>query len=172
MYYKMTIDEVIARLTENAEHHERAAAAWRAVEVCKKKDGKEFSDIGRAIKGARKYQEYGFDRVRVDFRGYRRMYDDDYIDIYGYCDELPDGDPRKVNTHSFLRDKYIINADELRARISAHIEREEGYAKEYRDALVNAREAVKEFRETIEKAEEKLENACGQMTRWYASQTN
>lgn len=168
MYFKMTIDEVINRLTENAEHHERAAAAWEKVVVAKKKNGDEFADLGRAITGARKFQEYGFDRIGVTFRGYSKMYDDDYIDIFGYCDELPDDDPRKVCTHSFLRDKYIINADELRARIADRIALDRKYAKEYRDQLKNARDAVKEFRDAVEKAEAKLERECGKMTLWYA----
>ena len=155
MYYKNSLSQIESDIEATAKWYENAARAWEAVEVARKKDGKEFADIGRALRGCKRINEYGFDRAIVYFSA-ARMYEHDTVDLYGYCDELPNGDPRKV-PNGILRTRYTLTAEELRARISAKIEQCQKYAEEYREMQKVAAKATKEFREAVEEAEKRLD---------------
>lgn len=159
MYWKESVDNLVSEMMNDAEHYFRAAAAWKAVEIRRTKSGTEFKNLSSALVNCRRINEYGFDRIRVNFRGYRSYYDGDCIDIYGYIDELPENDPRRENTPlaiGGLRTHYILTPDEIRERISLRIDTYTRRANEILALIPGAGEAIKTFRESVENAEETL----------------
>lgn len=161
MYYKNTIEEVKAELSKRAAFYAGAAKAWEAVEIAKKKNGEEFADIRRALRGCEASASLGlgYPRVAVRFSvgANRWPSESDEIDLYGYCDELPDGDPRKnMVSPSYLRAHYTKTADELREAIAARVTFCKEHAEALREQAELAEEAVKEFRDAVEAAEAKL----------------
>lgn len=157
MYWKHKTQEIINDCLRLSAHHEFAAMAWSEVEIAKKKDGGEFADISRALRGCKRSDSLGFEKISVYFTAAGR-YDYDEMDIYGYCDQLKDGDPRKVeNSPSWHRSHYILSAEEVREKIAKLIESHKQYAKEYADQAQKAEEAVKAFRAAVEAAEKALE---------------
>lgn len=156
MYYKNTLDGIRAELERRAILHEKAAEAWSKAEVAKKKNGEEFAEIGRAFRGCKRYAEFGFDRIHVVFSTPSKMYESDDIDIFGYCDTLPDDDPRKVKNSGCWRTKYTLTAEEIRKAIADKIDWHRKTAADYREQIKVYREAAKEYREAVEEAEAKL----------------
>lgn len=159
MYYAKTINEITEEITRTAEHYTRAAEAWEAVEIKKTKSGAEFKNLGAALDGCRRVDEYGFDRLSVVFRGYEKMYDNDTIDIFGYVDELPADDPRRAELplrSGCIRTQYTLTPDEIRTRIAATVKNYRRIAAENESFLPGVAEAAKEYREAVEAAETTL----------------
>lgn len=157
MYYKYTLSEITAELEYRRDYAEKACKALKAVTINKTKSGKEFDNLSRALTGAKKIQEYGFDRIAVYFSTNRKMYEYYMIDIYGYLDELPDTDPRKADyVRQVIRQKYIFTADEIRARISKEIDILTARVADYDRQLEKATAAAKKYRAAIEQAEKDL----------------
>ena len=66
------------------------------------------------------------EEISVYYTG-KRTYMDDSIDCYGFCDELPDGDSRKIPNERYLRTQYVRTPAEMREAIAARIELYKGY---------------------------------------------
>lgn len=161
MYYKMTLDQIRAELEYRKEFAGKASAALGGVTIEKTKSGKEFENLSRGLKGARKIQEFGFDRLSVVFSTSRKMYENYTVDIYGYIDELPTDDPRRANyIKSFMRQKYILTAEEIREKIRREIEILTDRENDYTRQIAVAQEAAKKYRAAIESAEEELQKVC------------
>ena len=159
MFFTKTIDEITAEITRTAEHYHRAADAWEAVKIKKTKAGKEFANLGAALVGCRRVNEYGFDRLRVSFRGYDKIYDDDCIDIFGYTDTLAEDDPRREELglrSGCIRVQYTLTPEEIRDRIAAVIANYRRQAAEHETLLSGAAGAIKRYREQVEAAEAQL----------------
>ena len=161
MYYKNTIEEVKAELSKRAAFYAGAAKAWEAVEIAKKKNGEEFADIRRALRGCEVSASLGlgYPRVAVRFSVGSNYWprECDEIDLFGYCDELPDGDPRKNKVGpAYCRAIYTKTADEIREAVAARVVFCKEHAEALREQAELAEEAVKEFRDAVEAAEAKL----------------
>lgn len=157
MYYKHTLSEIAAELEYRREYAEKAMNAFKAVTIEKTKSGKEFENLTRALKGCKKIQEFGFDRIAVYFSTSRKMYEYYTIDIYGYLDELPDTDPRKAAyIRQVIRQKYIFTADEIRARIEKEVNILSARVADYDRQIEKATAAAKKYRAAIEQAEKEL----------------
>ena len=151
----MNIDEIESSLKKDLDHYRKAAAALSAVEIGKTKSGREYANLTNAIKNARRVNEYGFDRLRVVFPSLVGPYDDATIDLYGYQDELPEEDPRRVApVVGYVRQKYTLTAEECRERIRENIERYTRRAEE----LTTVRGYITAFRTAVA-AEEELQKA-------------
>ena len=91
----------------------------------------------------------------------RKMYENYTVDIYGYIDELPADDPRRADyVKSFMRQKYISTAEEIREKIRNEIKMLEDRENDYARQIAVAQEAAKKYRAAIESAEEELKKAC------------
>ena len=157
MYYKNTLSEITAELEYRRDYAEKAMQALKAVTINKTKSGKEFDNLSRALTGAKKIQEYGFDRIAVYFSTSRKMYEYYTIDIYGYLDELPESDPRHAEyIPQVIRQKYIFTANEIRTRIEKEIDILSARVADYERQIEKATAAAKKYRDTIEKAEKEL----------------
>lgn len=161
MYWKYDLDEIEKSLKKDIEHYRKAAEAFSAVVIAKKKNGEEFANLTNAIKNARRVNEYGFDQLRIcyksDYTGYRT----DTIDLYGYQDELPDDDPRKVApVVGYVRQHYTLSADEVRAALRVKIEKYNHLADDAEKELSVIRGYLTAFRETVAAAENELRKGC------------
>ena len=156
----MNIDEIESSLKKDLDHYRKAAAALSAVEIGKTKSGREYANLTNAIKNARRVNEYGFDRLRVVFPSLAGPYDDATIDLYGYQDELPEEDPRRVApVVGYVRQKYTLTAEEVRERIRENIERYTRRAEETEKELTMVRGYITAFRTAVAAAEEELQKA-------------
>lgn len=170
MYWKRNTEDIINDCLRLSAHHAGAAEAWSKAEVAKKKDGGEFADISRALRGCKRADSFGFEKIAVYFCAAGRC-DSDELDIYGYCDQLKDGDPRKAeNIPVWHRAHYVFSAEEVRAKIALAIESHKKYAEEYARQAQIAEEAVKKFREVVDAAEKELA-AKGQHLAYIARET-
>lgn len=157
MYYRHTLSEITAELEYRRDYAEKALQALKAVTINKTKSGKEFDNLSRALTGAKKIQEYGFDRIAVYFSTNRKMYEYYTIDIYGYLDELPDTDPRKAGVcKGIFRTKYTLTAAEIRTKIEKEISMLAERVADYDRQIKKATAAAKKYRAAIEKAEKDL----------------
>ena len=120
-----TIDDIIAEKRDYIKDYQAKIMAWTAVTIKTKKDGNEFKTLSnRCVDGAR-IRDKGFmsgEELMVYYTG-RRTYMDDSIDCFGYCDELPDGDERKIPNAGGLRARYNLSPAEMREAIEARIKR-------------------------------------------------
>ena len=132
-----TIDDIIAEKRYSVEDYQAMIMAWTAVTIKAKKDGNEFKELSnRCIDGAKMHGK-GYtsgEEISVYCMG-KRTYFEDSIDCYGFCDELPDGDERKMPNDGYLRTKYNLSPAEMREAITAKIERYKGYKAQQEQAL-------------------------------------
>lgn len=125
------INDVIQHHRDNATSYANQIAAWEGVTIKTKKNGDEFAELSnRCIDGARIQTE--------DWNGEKRMYvytkdggryESYNLDCYGFCDELPEEDPRseRAKTQGFIRAYYDLTPAEMRQQISDHIEKLTGW---------------------------------------------
>lgn len=157
MYYKRTLEEVKRELERRAEKSTAAAAAWEAVTIKRKKDGGEYKHLAAAVEGARVQPDIiGNTEIAICFKAGGR-YEVESLSIYGYCDELPEDDPRhKKPDGGCWRIKYDFTAAEVEQKIKNHIEYLRSYAAECQTDAARAAELGKEYRDAIQAAEDKL----------------
>ena len=111
-----TIDDIINEKRDYIADYEAKIAAWGNVTIKTKKDGGEFKELSnRCIDGAKMHGK-GYtsgEEISVYYTG-KRTYMDDSIDCYGFCDELPDGDERKIPNERYRRTQYTLTPAEMR----------------------------------------------------------
>ena len=124
-----TIDDIINEKRDYIADYEAKIAAWGNVTIKTKKDGGEFKELSnRCIDGAKMHGK-GYtsgEEISVYYTG-RRAYMDDSIDCYGFCDELPDSDSRKMPNERYRRVQYALTPAEMREAIATRIELYKGY---------------------------------------------
>ena len=156
MYYKRTLEEVITELEKRAEKSTAAAAAWEAVTIKRKKDGGEYKHLAAAVEGARIAPDIiGNTEISICFKTGGR-YETEGLSIYGFCDELPEDDPRYKKPSGGWRIKYDFTAAEIERKIKKHIDYLRRYAAECRTDAARAAELGKAYRDAIQAAEDKL----------------
>lgn len=124
-----TLDDIINEKRDYIADYDAKIAAWGNVTIKTKKDGGEFKELSnRCVDGAKMHGK-GYtsgEEISVYYTG-KRTYMGDSIDCYGFCDELPDGDSRKIPNAGYCRTLYTRTPAEMREIIAARIELYEGY---------------------------------------------
>lgn len=124
-----SISDIIRERKETVEHYTTKIELWEAVTIKKKKNGEEFSELSnRCVEGAKfQAQQYGsgYELYAGGWRGTpgASKYEYDTLNMCGYCDELPEGDKRKVSNSGGWRTQYVYTPAEARDQIAAQIER-------------------------------------------------
>lgn len=162
MYFK-GIEEVKQRLLNDKATEEARLAAWEAVSIAKKKDGSEFSQVSRAVSGA-KYDtkscpaDSDHPYLFVCFSvGYK--YESEWLWAYNYLDELPDSDPRKADyKRQFVRQTCPKTAEELREAVQTRIAQLKADIAETEDALAKLDDAYAQFCGAMRDAENNLKH--------------
>lgn len=124
-----TIDDIINEKRDYIADYEAKIAAWGNVTIKTKKDGGEFKELSNRCIGGAKMHVKGYtsgEEISVYYTG-KRAYMEDSINCYGFCDELPDSDERKVPNNGWARTQYTLTPAEMREAIAARIELYKGY---------------------------------------------
>lgn len=156
LYVKKSLEQVKAELEKNAERAAALADAWRNVTIEKKKDGKEFAALGRAIHGAsvRPYAYHngnGEKTIFVFARYSNGGYTDDEIRTFGTLRDLPKDDPRRPASVG-LYNTYELTPDELREKIAERVAMYTEHAANYRAALETIADDYNAYKAAIDAA--------------------
>ena len=121
------IEGIKKELQQEIERYKAEIEAWEKVTVKTKKNGEEFQNIKKAITGGeintRSYDDSQHPNLYVYFK-VNHTYENDWIPVFHYLDELPDDDPRKAPyKKQFTRQTCIATAAEITERINARIKR-------------------------------------------------
>lgn len=148
-----TIDDIINEKRGYIADYDAKITAWGNVTIKTKKDGGEFKELtNRCIDGASICAKGYTDGEELNvYYSCRRAYEHDSIDCYRFCDELPDGDSRKIPNAGYMRTKYKLSPAEIREAIAARIE----LYKVYKAIAENALAWLEENEDAIK---EKMEN--------------
>ena len=165
MYFKKSMEDVLNGLKVDKLELELCKQAWENVSVLRKKDGSEYAQLGRAIKGASLDSGYSTaaDNLHPYLTVYYRngaKYLNDSIAIFWYLDELPEADPRRsAYRRQFVRQTTPMTAEEVRQLISKRIADKENSIREYDHDISVCEKAYAAFREKMHEAEEELRSA-------------
>lgn len=168
MYFvNNTVEEVEAKIAARIRRAEALAQAWRAVTIEKKRDGKEFSQLGRALRGAKAgayypNEDWAHPYITVVTKA-GAEYTQDEIPAYFYADEVSE---EKRNTReylakgiSYVRDTLRKTPDDLREAIKERAAYYEQEAENLCRQKEKAREIFNTYRTMIAEAEEFIEEA-------------
>lgn len=167
MYFKhSTLDEVKKVLQDYINDYDARVKAWEAVTIDKKKNGEDFAQIGRSIKGAKIGVYYP---VEEPTHPYLTIYyktsagfQSDHLAIYYYIDTLTEEErtSRKViYNNGILRHTSQMTADEIRFEIVKTINNYNDQIKSLKNQLKQSEKMFTKYRKAIEKAESELEKA-------------
>lgn len=167
LYFKYnTAEEVKNELQDRLNGINAEIAAWREVTIDRKKDGSEFAQIGRAIKGAKLSTEYpahdaAHPVLYVYFKNGNK-YENNYINAFYFCDEMPDKGASRETVYNggFIRATSPMTAKELRQAITAHIAKLEKLAEAYEKQITICEKAFAVYRQKITEAEKELKALC------------
>lgn len=122
---KKGIEKIMKEINESIERYQAEIEAWQKVEVKTKKNGEEYQNIKRAITGAkvnaRSYDDETHPKMYVFFKSGHK-YEEDWIDLYFYLDNLPENDPRRKNyTRQLFRQTCMKTTEEIKESINERI---------------------------------------------------
>ncbi len=161
MYFKNDLEEIKRSLENHRQFYTAAAEAWEKVTIRKTKSGAEFKNLGAAVDGCKVGDYIGLGReLTVYFRTQRLSYESDELHIFGYLDELPAADPRRADyVRQTFRQKYELTPDEIRSKITHHIEFCRQRAHDYADQIERAEDLYVRFHAAVDAAVLQLEQA-------------
>ncbi len=167
MYFRnQNIEEVKTELQTQLDNYKSALAAWQAVTIHKKKDNSEFAQIGRALEGAHISTSCPNDAahpaIEITYKN-KHGYNSDTLDIYFYCDQLPDKGASRETVFDggiWQRKTSPMNAEEIRAAIANRIEIYKNRVETLKKQLEIAEKAFTNYRAAIAKAEKELREIC------------
>lgn len=161
-----TLDEVKKVLQGYINDYEAKVKAWEAVTIDKKKNGEEFSQIGRAIKGAKIGVYYAVeDPTHPYLTIYYKTaaeYQSDHLAIYYYLDTLTEEERSRrqiIYDNGILRNTSPMTAEEIRLEIVKTINNYSDEIKNLKNQLKQAEKLFTKYRKAIEKAESELNKA-------------
>lgn len=178
MYFKnSTEQEAKSELLQSLDYHEKAAEAWRAVEILKTKSGAEYKNIRQAVKGATIEGEAIFPRLQVSFRAKNERGGDSYFEDWAECyfdvRELAADDKReRFPKVPYLKETAPKTVDEMRAAILERRQYHEAKAEEVRKWLDILPQVFSKYRQAIQNAEDELAAAVGRYNTIYWAITN
>lgn len=167
MYYKYsTLDDVKKVLQGYINDYEARVKAWEAVTVDKKKNGEEFSQIGRAIKGAKigvyyPVEESTFPYLTIYYENSAGL-QSDHLAIYYYIDKLTEeqrSSRQIIYDNVILRNTSPMTTNEICIEIEKTITNYNDKIKNLKNQLKQAEKMFTKYRKAIEKAESELEKA-------------
>lgn len=129
-----TIQELIKEELKMIEDCNRSIQAWNSVVIKTREDGSEYKVLSnRCIEGGYiDRPSYEEDTVRKCLNA--SAYPCWSINCYGYCRDLPDGDPRKT-PDSIRYSVYALTPAEMRSEIARRIEQIESEIQEHNEAI-------------------------------------
>ena len=162
---RRTAEEIKADFKNSMNWYIAAAEAWEAVTIAKKKNGEEFQQLARAIKGAKAsyFCKWGtHPQLSINFYNGNKC-ETDTIDIFYYMDELPKTDTRREEhtTSGYMRKTVYMTPDEIRNKIKERAAAHREHAAEYKKEIERTDSVYNDFSGKFSALMNELKNLCG-----------